>query len=207
MRCCSSVDCRPELAMLPLPMRRVWRWLFALVFAGAMRFRAFRRTAFRPASTRPPTAPRSSTTGHTDPTSDVAPDAPSRRASHVDRCRDRTIPCSGVSLTSTTVLLSGVTYRLRASGVCTVNNTNNSQGDPEWHYFNIGTPRDTRGRRRQRDRDRRRHPRPEQAAELGSLLVDTQPMPSTGSRRWHRESPAALSRLELTRTTRARCPS
>jgi hypothetical protein len=55
----------------------------------------------------------------------------------------RAIPCSGADVTSTTVLSAGVTYRLRGSGTCTVNNSNNSQGDPEWHYFNLGTPRDT----------------------------------------------------------------
>ncbi|MBS1124406.1 MAG: hypothetical protein H6Q90_6634 [Deltaproteobacteria bacterium] len=127
-------------------MRRVWRWLFALVFAGACGFEL-------PAHGLPTSIDASTDgaaqldDGPTDSTSDVTPDsmpdAPPDAPPVWTDVETRQIPCSGASVTSTTVLLAGVTYRLRGSGVCTVNNTNNSQGDPEWHYFNIGTPRDT----------------------------------------------------------------
>jgi len=71
------------------------------------------------------------------------PDAPPDAPPMWTDVETRAIPCSGVSVTSTTVLLAGVTYRLRASSVCVVNDANNSQADAEWHYFNLGTPRDT----------------------------------------------------------------
>ncbi len=49
------------------------------------------------------------------------------------------IPCTGQTVTSTTSLASGVSYRLRASGTCIANTFNGSRADAEYAGFNIGT--------------------------------------------------------------------
>ena len=129
---------------------RVPRWLFVVVLASACGFELRARDL--------PTGIDASADdaaqlddGHPDTTSDVtpdampdaSPDAPPDAPPMWTDVETRTIPCSGASVTSTTVLIAGVTYRLRASGTCIVNDVNNSQADPDWHYFNLGTPRDT----------------------------------------------------------------
>lgn len=52
------------------------------------------------------------------------------------------VPCKGTVMTSTTVLATATTYRLRSSDTCVVNVYINSRADAEWHYWNIGSALD-----------------------------------------------------------------
>ncbi len=122
------------------------RALFVLIFAGACGFE-LPVPGGSIGIDAPGDGPTRIDDGPTDAPPDVAVDAmidapPDAPPVWTD-VETQTIACSGASITSTTVLAAGVTYRLRASGVCTVNDGTGSLGDPEWHYFNIGTPRDT----------------------------------------------------------------
>jgi len=49
------------------------------------------------------------------------------------------VPCDGTEVLSTNVLAASVTYRLRASGECVTNDSNNSHGDAEYVYNQFGT--------------------------------------------------------------------
>lgn len=49
-----------------------------------------------------------------------------------------TIPCDGSEVMSMNMLANSTTYRLRASGTCTVNDNNNSRGDAEYVGYNVG---------------------------------------------------------------------
>jgi hypothetical protein len=46
-----------------------------------------------------------------------------------------TIPVNGTSVTSQTVLLAGIGYRLRASGTFVIQSPQGTQGDAEWWDF------------------------------------------------------------------------
>ncbi len=66
---------------------------------------------------------------------DAAPDAPPPTWVTLETL---TVSCRGTVKTSTTVLQTTGTYRLRASGTCIANTQNNSAADAEYLGWNVG---------------------------------------------------------------------
>ncbi len=69
---------------------------------------------------------------------DAPPDAPKRWVT----LEMLTVPCLNQGIPSTTVLASGVTYHLRASGECITNTSSGSKSDAEYIGYNITQPVD-----------------------------------------------------------------
>ncbi len=73
-----------------------------------------------------------------DASIDAPPDAPLTWVT----VETLTIPCTNQGVPSTTVLASGVSYQLRASGECITNTTSGSKSDAEYIGYNITQPVD-----------------------------------------------------------------
>jgi hypothetical protein len=73
---------------------------------------------------------------------DAAIDAPPPTWTIVDTL---TVSCRGITATGTFVLMTGVTYRLRASDECIANTANNSRQDAEFLGYNVGPTYDSYG--------------------------------------------------------------
>ncbi len=74
---------------------------------------------------------------------DARPDAPPDAPPAWVALESLMVPCSGTPVTSTTVLQTTGTYRLRATGTCVANSANGSQADAEYLGWNVGPTYDS----------------------------------------------------------------
>ena len=73
---------------------------------------------------------------------DARPDAPPDAPPAWTVIETFNISCGGAAVVSTTTLLTGTTYRVRAEGQCIANSGSNSRADAEYIGYNLTVPTD-----------------------------------------------------------------